>query len=298
MPVSQRLKRPGPCRFAALLVVGLALASGGWAANGEVVNWYRYDLPPYHILRGEHARTGPLDHMFKVWKETLPGRQHLTHSVNITRMSREFRSRKDHRCITGSFIFPESRSTWLWSRPIYVEPPAVIVTRHDTWERWGRPQSIDFRALLANGEFRFGHFDRIYGGLIDRQITDAKDRDHVLTVASHASGESLMKMLHRGRVDYILAYLPEIRWLSLSRQMGYAEDFVTVLVENHATLSPVHVGCVDTPWGRATMEKLNSAITPEMRQQVWEHYQRWLSNPKHSRYFEQTQTRYFAGPDR
>ncbi len=256
--------------------------------------WFQYDLPPYHILRGKYVGQGPLDYMFQRWRNSLPEYRHVSIPVNTTRMLREFNSNRDYRCITGSFAFPQSKENWLWSKPIYVEPPAVVVTRNDVWAKLNKPKSIDFDNLLNHSDLIFGHFDgRIYSGEIDQQIESVINNENIISIATQASGESLMKMLHRRRVDYILEYLPEIHWLTLSKQLGYAKDFATIALKNHKSLLPVHVGCVKSQWGEKIIQRLNQAINNDTRQQIFQHYENWLAKPSLKKYFHNVQQRYF-----
>lgn len=258
------------------------------------IQWFQYDLPPYHILRGQYVGQGPLDHMFKLWQQALPEYQHNTIPVNTTRMLREFTSNRNYRCITGSFIFPVSSKNWLWSKPVYVEPPALIVTRNDIWTKLNKPESIDFDTLLKDPNLIFGHFDgRIYSGQIDQKVQSIINNKNIVTIATHASGESLMKMLHRRRVDYILEYLPEIHWLGLSKQLGYTEDFATIKLKNHKTLMPVHVGCVKSEWGKGIINRLNQVITVGNRKLIWHYYEQWLKKPALKKYFHDIQVKHF-----
>lgn len=276
----------------------LCIFSHQYTVHAEVkplLRWYQYDLPPYHILRGDLAGQGPLDLMLSLWKDTLPDYDHKDIPVNTTRMLREFSSTRDHRCITGSFIFPESTPNWLWSAPIYVEPPVLLVTRKKIWEQLGKPDSIEFENLLTRQSLKFGHFDgRIYTGKIDQAIQHASQYDHVITVASHASGESLMKMLNRKRVDYILGFITEIQWLNLSKQQDYSTHFKTIRLKHHQELQSVHVGCVNTNWGKQTIDALNRTITPENQSKIWQRYSRWINDSMLIEYFLNIQRDFFT----
>ncbi len=277
-----------------LLLFLLFYSAFSWSESAKQIQWFQYDLPPYHILRGQYIGKGPLDYMLRLWQQTLPEYQHSALPVNTTRMLREFTSNRNYRCITGSFVFPISMENWVWSKPIYVEPPAVIVTRQDVWKKLKRPDSIDFDSLLKNPNLIFGHFDgRIYSGEIDQKVQSIINNNNIITIATHASGESLMKMLHRERVDYILEYLPEIHWLGLSKQLGYTKDFATIKLKNHKTLMPVHVGCVKTEWGEGIINRLNQVITVDNRKLIWHQYKQWLKKTSLKKYFDSVQVDYF-----
>lgn len=259
------------------------------------LKWYMYDLPPYHVMRGEFIGQGPLDLMRDTWVKSLPDIDHQFFPVNISRMSREFKQSKPGLCITGSFIFPESRGNWVWSEAIYIEPPASIVIRSDTWEEIGRPRSVSLESLLEDPTIRFGHFgQRIYGNQIDRLLERFEARPDFITVTTRASGETLMKMLYRHRVDFILEYLPEIKWLVKSKQVESEGQFETVDIEGHQQLSPVHVGCTNTEFGRRVIARLNDVIDESFRLKVWRNHKLWLPSAREGERFLEYQRQYFG----
>jgi len=278
-------------------------------ADTTTITWYMYDLPPYHILRGADKGTGPLDFIYQQWQTLLPTYDHQPVAVNTTRMVREFQSDKDHRCITSSFIFPQSKDHWVWSKAIYVEPPAVIVTRRSLVSTFmkqygvdidGTPcqdcdsRIVDFRKMIATQSLRFGHFEgRIYSGFVDALINDKIDHEHVISVSTYAPGEGLMRMLQRGRVDYIVEYLPEIHWLSRSNQLEADRELIALKIAEHHALSPVHVGCTNTAWGNGIIEKLNQQITPQFRALVGQAFEPWLLDDFNVTHFREAQSRYF-----
>lgn len=265
------------------------------ARSETIITWYRYDLPPYHILRGEFVGQGPLDYVFELEKQWLSDFRHTTIAVNTTRMNREFLSRKDHRCITASFIFPVSVPGWTWSNAIYVEPPAVVVGNDQAITPLAKNDSVDFEVLLAQENLKFGHFDgRIYGGIVDPLIEEYLDKPNFISVSSYASGESLMRMLNRGRVDFILEFLPEIHWLNLSGQLTTQTKLSNFKIIGHEPLSPVHIGCVNTDWGNKIIARVNKAITPSVRATIWEKYEKWLYTDFAINHFRNAQQQYFG----
>jgi len=258
------------------------------------ITWFRYDLPPYHILRGEYKGQGPLDYIHELEKQWLSDHQHKTINVNVTRMLREFSTPGARRCITSSFIFPASLEHWVWSHAMYVEPPAVIIANAKVVERHGNNYAVDFESLIKDETLKFGHFDkRIYSGKIDQLINEQIGKSHILPVASYAPGESLMRMLQRGRVDYIIEYLPEIHWLMLSDQQEDNISLSTLKIEGHDSLSPVHIGCAKSEWGEETIKRLNKEINANIRQKVWQKYERWLHSDFAISIFRDAQERYF-----
>ena len=267
----------------------------GEEAETKTLRWYMYDLPPYHIMRGEFVGQGPLDLMRDTWLQVLTDYQHQTYPVNVPRMIREFQQSRPGLCITGSFAFPESKNNWVWSEPIYVEPPASVVLRKETWESLGSPEAVDLKALLLDPTLNYGHFTyRIYGDEIDRLLRQYRERPDFIEVTTRASGETLMKMLYRGRIDFILEYLPEVKWLVKSEQVPADALFETVKIKGHEQLSPVHVGCTDTPVGRQVIAQLNRVIDSEFRLRVWNNHKLWLPNSRTAEEFMSYQYQYFG----
>ncbi len=280
---------------ALLIILALILPNNAESKSKQLITWYMYDLPPYHILRGDFKGQGPLDYIYSTWQMLLPNYQHKPVPVNIKRMLREFNSTKDYRCITSSFKFPESLEHWVWSKALYVEPPAVIVANNKVVNSHTTGDSADFAELLADKSIVFGHFDgRIYSGKLDNLIKKNIGQPNVLSVSSYAPGESLMRMLQRGRIDYILEYLPEIHWLKLSNQLDKKLNFSALSITNHQTLSPVFVGCVASQWGQQTILQLNEKITDNFRKLIWRKYEKWLYSDFAITHFRQAQKQFFS----
>lgn len=288
-----------------------------WLVLGDkpVINWVKVDFPPGYIIDGKQKGKGYGDLLDQYMIKHLDQYDHeISNQGNWPRAFRSIITGNPMMCMSLSFyVPPEERESFLGKRTI--SAPNFIFFWHDVVARKDKQhlfeKEVSFRKLLRNQNLIFGYarttgpkYNQIlaeYIGLsetidavdqaLSLELMEAKSNIHVRTSEDVVGG--LLKMLVRGRVDYILEYAFMIEYEAI--RLGIRDQLISLPVtETRDDVPWSAYSCSDTPEGREATQAINRVLasardTKEYKQaltylipkgrekEYWKHYEKILT---------------------
>jgi uncharacterized protein (TIGR02285 family) len=94
---------------------------------------------------------------------------------------------------------------------------------------------------------------------------------------------SLLQMQQRGRLDGVLGYWPEVRYLAPQEQID-SNQLVFLPVRGVPRYQPVYIACSNTPAGRAVVGHLNQVLVGLRASVLPVFYADWLETAARADY--------------
>ena len=276
------------------LVAGALLAAAFSAPTfaKEKLVWGTTSFPPGYITEGPEKGQGYADQLDRFMIKRLPEYDHVR--VEFPNWERFLRTMQQGPLVCTSILWyrpPEERDSLKGA--YRVSAPNGVFFQHDVVVAKQRQAEFgnetSFAELLKNEKLIFG-YDRPYGITFNRILADhvgienGTELDAIdplerlerlrraknVFVRGGANGvEGMIKMLLKGRVDYILEYEFMIR--HYQDKLGLDDKLVSIPVtEVQDKISLLAYACSDTPEGERAIEAINKILvrerdTPEFR---------------------------------
>ncbi len=234
------------------------------------ITWLILDLPPFFLTDGPDKGSGLADRIQEMVAERLSGRRHRYEVANASRIARELKKDR-HVCFAGEFY---GNSGFLTSAPTVALLPHNIIFRREDAHRFGGADTVSLNLLLKNRNLVLGTAqDRLHGPELNRVLERHAGAAHIYRRSGKDTLEGLLKMLLKGRVDYIIEYPASIRYMA---KMADAEERIAMVGIEENSQAPLIRGairCPDTEWGRQMIRKINDILidirsSPEYRKAV------------------------------
>ena len=124
-------------------------------------------------------------------------------------------------------------------------------------------QQVDLKGLLGDSRLKLGIVaERSYSSQVDeilRQLPDSAFSRHYGNDAT----ANLLQMQQLGRLQLVLGYWPELRYL-IQQQGGSPADYQFHPIQGVSHYQFLHVGCSDTPLGRTAISHIDQLL-PALR---------------------------------
>jgi len=192
-----------------LLHSGQALAS----VKSEII-WYRADLPPSNFVDGLMEGLGYNDQIQKFFHAQLPEYGHSTVTAGYSRILHNLKS--SNGCTIGLLKNPESETFLHYSIPSLLTFPNGIVIRDADYDKF--KGAVNHDGYIAIGQMinqtsiRIGIAGgRIYGPGIDTLLDRHERNSNLVKRRGEDAFKSLLQMLDKFRLDYILGYPEELQ---------------------------------------------------------------------------------------
>ncbi|NBA95425.1 TIGR02285 family protein [Pseudomonas sp. R5(2019)] len=285
-----------PWRTAAWLTLWLACAVAV-ADDKPTLTWLLRDLPPLTILEGDLKGQGAVDQMLPLLIEGLPQYNHRLLRVNRARGLQMLQT-PAFTCDPTLLWTPERAKFVAYSTPSYRTLSNGLIVRDQDRQKlvpFMHGQALDFPALLAAGTLKVGLVaERSYGTQIDSMLKNANPQ----TLAPHYGNDavgSLLQMQHLGRLQALLGYWPEIRYIRQKLGLS-ADEFDFVPIKGVDQYQLIHIGCSNTAQGREAIALINAQLLLLRKDsRVDAFYARWLDPDLREQYLKDAQ-RFFAHP--
>lgn len=249
--------------------------SVGAQQDPKQITWLEMGFPPFYVPDGKDAGMGIADQVTRVLRERMPGWSHRSEAANPAEISARIRA--GEQVCTAAYIRTPQREQYMeFSVPDLLLPPNGITIRREDLARFGGGQPASLATLLDNPALRLGVAQgRAYGDEIDALLQQHKKDRHVYSRFGEDVYGTLLDLLLRKGVDYIIGYPYEAAFHA--RQRGLEDSIVSLVVQENPTLTRAHVACPRTEWGRTTVAAIDRVLrevrpTAEYRGFV----ERWL----------------------
>ncbi|MNJ06634.1 hypothetical protein D3C77_07230 [compost metagenome] len=269
-------------------LLGSSLPGVVWAK--ERLIWLLRDLPPLTIYEGERKGQGVIDQLLPMLIENMPEYDHSIVRVNRARGIQMLQER--------SFTCDP---TLLWTadraRYVYYSVPSLgmlssglVARQHDQalLAPFIKDQQIDLQAVLSSTSLKLGVVaERSYSPPVDALLKTLPSN----TLSRHYGNDAatnLLQMQQRGRLQLLLGYWPEVRYM-LAQQGWSADDYRFYPLKGAAPYQFIHVGCSDTPLGREAVTHIDQLLQPLRRTVLPRLYAQWLDPDLREHYLQDSQ---------
>ncbi|MEW9681813.1 TIGR02285 family protein [Pseudomonas sp. TE50-2] len=257
-----------------LLLTALVAQS---AEARERLLWLVRDLPPFTIFEGPAKGQGVIDQLLPMLIAQMPEYDHQIVRVNRAR-GIQMLQEPSFTCDPTLLWTPERARYVHFSQPsLGVLSSGLVVRTRDQalLEPFLDGQQVDLQRLLAQTRLKLGIVaERSYSVQVDdvlRQLPDSAFSRHYGNDAT----ASLLQMQQLGRLQLVLGYWPEVRYL-IQQQNGSLDDYRFYPIRGVDRYQFLHVGCSDTALGREAIAHIDQLLPMLRRDTLPGLYARWL----------------------
>lgn len=254
----------------------------------ERLLWLVRDLPPFTIFEGPEKGQGVIDRMLPMLIEQMPEYDHSIVRVNRAR-GIQMLQEPSFTCDPTLLWTPERAKYALFSKPtLGVLSSGVVVRKRDqaVIEPFLDAQQVDLKQLLAETRLKLGIVaERSYSAQVDdilRQLPDSAFSRHYGNDAT----ASLLQMQQLGRLQLVLGYWPEVRYL-IQQQGGRLDDYLFYPIQGVNPYQFLHVACSNTPLGREAIAHIDQLLPALRRDTLPQLYAHWLDPELREGYLQQ-----------
>jgi len=276
------------CAMAAFwLLAGLALPVS--AQPKETLIWLLRDLPPTMIFEGPKKGQGIIDQMLPLLIAGMPQYEHILMRVNRAR-GMQMLHEPSFTC-DPSLVWTKEREQWIaFSIPAFRAVSNGLVVRKENrpvLEPFLSDGEVDLAALLAGSGKKVGVVaERSYGQVLDALLKQAPAGALTPHYGNDALG-SLLQMQRLGRLQVVLGYWPEIRYLA--RQEHISDDELAFYpIKGTGKYMSGHIGCTNTDQGRQAISRINQLLRTLPHERLDPLYADWLDPERRKDYLAET----------
>ena len=241
------------------------------------------------ILEGPKKGQGIIDHMLPLLIAGMPQYDHTLMRVNRAR-AMQMLHEESFTC-DPALVWTKEREQWItFSIPAFRAVSNGLVVRmqdRSVLEPFLIDGEVDLAALLVNGQKKVGVVaERSYGEVLDTLLKQAPDGALTPHYGNDALS-SLLQMQRLGRLQVVLGYWPEIRYLA--QQANIAEDELAFYpIKGTGKYLSGHIGCSSTPQGRQAISEINQLLRTLPHEGLDRLYADWLDPQRRKDYLEET----------
>ncbi|MDF9753206.1 TIGR02285 family protein [Pseudomonas hunanensis] len=259
-----------------LCLVFSALAAQSTEARERLL-WLVRDLPPFTIFEGPAKGQGVIDQLLPMLIAQMPKYDHQIVRVN---RARGIQMLQEHSftCDPTLLWTPERARYVHFSQPsLGVLSSGLVVRKRDQalLEPYLDGQQVDLQRLLAQTRLKLGIVaERSYSMQVDDVLKQLPDSAFSRHYGNDATA-SLLEMQQLGRLQLVLGYWPEVRYL-IQQQNGSLDDYRFYPIRGVNRYQFLHVGCSDTALGREAIANIDQLLPMLRRDTLPGLYARWL----------------------
>lgn len=280
----RRLQR---CWFLALLLGLAPLLSSPLAQAKDRVFWLLRDLPPFTIFEGDQKGQGVIDTLLPRLLAGMPEYDYTLTRVNRARAMQMLQD-PSFTC-DPTLLWTAERDRYVaFSDPFLGVISSGLVVRkqnHAVVTPYLEQQQVNLKRLLAETQLKLGIVaERSYS----MQVDDILRRLPDTSISRHYGNEavaSLLQMQRLGRLQLVLGYWHEIRYL-IQQQGESPDDYAFYPIQGVARYQFLHVGCSDTEQGREAISRVNRLLRSLRSETLPGDYARWLDPQVGKTYLE------------
>ncbi|MBC3458772.1 TIGR02285 family protein [Pseudomonas mosselii] len=271
-----------------VLCLLLTALVGQVAEARERLLWLVRDLPPFTIFEGPSKGQGVIDQLLPMLIARMPEYDHSIVRVNRAR-GLQMLQEPSFTCDPTLLWTPERARYVHFSQPsLGVLSTGLIVRKQDQalLAPYLEGQQVDLQRLLTETRLKLGIVaERSYSTQVDEVLRQLPDTAFSRHYGNDATA-SLLQMQQLGRLQLVLGYWPEMRYL-IQQHNGSLDDysFYPILGVNHYQF--LHIGCSDTPLGREAIAHIDQMLPTLRRDTLPELYAHWLDPGLREGYLEQ-----------
>ena len=224
-------------------------------AESDEITWRVIDWAPFYIVDGPQSQQGLYDHIINDLSMKLTEYKHHRSEMSTQRALSEIQ--KGRKICHPSAL--ANTDALLSSVNSFLLPHRIIIKKNqaDDFVSLLTPDnSLSLKKLLQSNKL---------GGLSQKRYTRNLNRliDQYPPEKFYRSPNysSLVNMLIRERIDYIVEYTPITQYAA-----GANNQFSSYAISEtqEQQFIPVYIACPDNSWGQAVIKKINLALKKQM----------------------------------
>ena len=272
-----------------ILVLWAGGVNAGQKNDDTVITWGEPHFPPYVITKGESENNGIDDLIKQDVSAHLTEFTHHFRNANYAKILDDIRKHKQM-VITPLFKTPEREKYVHYSSiPSYLVLPNGFIINNDDKKRFipylTEENTLDIETLITSERLLIGiNLGRSYSGILDEMI-----RNHNASFYKKSSAdlsESMIKMLRAGRIDAMLGFPVEMKFVAQKAGFNY-NNFEVLPVKGMVPYSSVYFGAPKNEWGQRVIDQLNILLMKDDRiARYVKFYENWLNDNDKKRYKE------------
>jgi uncharacterized protein (TIGR02285 family) len=256
----------------------------------ERLLWLVRDLPPFTVFEGADKSQGVIDQMLPLLIEQMPEYEHSIIRVNRARGIQMLQDPTSFTC-DPTLLWTAERAKFVqFSQPtLGVLSTGVVVRKggQALLAPYLDGEQLDLKGLLGNTRLKLGIVaERSYSSQVDeilRQLPDSAFSRHYGNDAT----ANLLQMQQLGRLQLVLGYWPEVRYL-IQQHGGSPTDYRFHPIQGVNRYQFLHVGCSDSPLGRAAIAHIDQLLPAMRRDTLPGLYAHWLDPELRATYLEES----------
>lgn len=240
---------------AALLLPVLAKTA---SAEDSRVIWQTIDWPPFMTI-SRNSEDGQYARLLDILEEGLPT---YRHTRRVMRWSRVWALIRSGQQVCNIFAFKnEDRELFAeFSAPFSIFLSNMVILRRDNLNKLNvkNQNQISLRDLLRKDGLRgVLETQRSYSSALDKILEAQQTGANYSRMAM--SSESLIKIILKGRVDYVLEY-PKVANYWRSRLPEFSGELVALPIAEISPTTFGHVACPKSEWGKNLIQRIDSLL--------------------------------------
>ncbi|BFO05783.1 TIGR02285 family protein [Pseudomonas guariconensis] len=256
----------------------------------ERLIWLVRDLPPFTIFEGTAKGQGVVDNLLPRLIAQMPEYDHSIVRVNRAR-GLQMLQEPSFTCDPTLLWTPERAKFVRFSIPsLGVLSSGLVIRKQDqaALALFLDNQQVDLKSLLSQTPLKLGIVaERSYSVQIDEILRELPDT----ALSRHYGNEAtanLLQMQRLGRLQLVLGYWPEIRYL-IQAQGNNPDEYAFHPIQGVNRYQFLHVGCSDTVLGREAVRHIDQLLLTLRRETLPAFYARWLAPEEHEQYLIDSQ---------
>ncbi len=255
----------------------------------ERLIWLVRDLPPFTVFDGAEKGRGVIDQMLPLLIEQMPEYDHSIVRVNRARGIQMLQA--GHFVCDPTLIWTAERARFVrYSMPALGALSSGLVVHKQNELKltaFSSGADIDLKGVLTQTSLKLGIVaERSYGTQIDEMLRGLPDSAFNRHYGNDATA-SLLQMQQLGRLQLVLGYWPEMRYL-IQQHGGSPADYRFHPIQGVNRYQFLHVGCADTQLGRAAIAHIDQLLPALRRDTLPALYAHWLDPELREEYLQQS----------
>lgn len=269
------------------LLVILSICTSLQAFCKDEITWLKPGFTPAFINKGEFINQGYNDLTINYLISKLSQYEHKTMEVNITRVLSLLKSKE--KVVSIGFVKRAEREkyllyssipmTGLQNRVIFFNDNILKIKPH-----LNEFNQLSFTKIINDLSLVFGHVaGRKYSNNVDQIINHYKNQPNIFTRHSDDVTQGLIKMLALKRVDYIIGYPHEVKFmlnqLGITSKVSYVEIEELVQENKTADTDYFYIVFPKNAWGYKVAKDVDDILSTFVKTAEFRsYYERWLDD--------------------
>ncbi|WP_319761109.1 TIGR02285 family protein [Maridesulfovibrio sp.] len=260
------------------ILVILILPVSGFCADHEI-NWYHANFPPMVIEKGDLKGKGFGEKFEKALQQKLANYKHYVYSANYHRIIKQIKD--SNSCCIALLKTPEREKFIKFSKPVLVSFPVGVCILESRLPEFmpyiDKSGKISITKLFKISNMKLGiSAGRSYTATVDKIIKNNPDSTHIITqYDNNIAWESIIDMMDRERVDYIIEYPHLLTWTQNKHNIKSRLKYIPIKEIGPFLLT--YVGCSKNEWGEKVISQIDQILKGKCRKQCNQDYRSYLA---------------------